>query len=183
MKKRVRNVFSRKAQIWVETVIYTLIAFIMIGIVLAFAKPKIEEFQDKTIVEDSVKMMEGIENIITEIDRRGAGNQRTIKLEMKKGMLKIVGFDDEMEFVIDSRYKYSEEGADFQEGNIVINTKGKGGLNTITMTRYYSSKYDLTYKGDANGLKTINPSATAYNLIILNKGNIADKTIIDFEIK
>ena len=173
---------NNKAQVWVETVIYTLIAFIMIGIVLAFAKPKIEEFQDKTIVEDSVKMMEDIENIITEIDRRGAGNQRAIKLEMKKGMLKIVGFDDEIEFVIDSRYKYSEEGTDYQEGNIVINTKGKGGLNTITMTRNYGSKYDLTFKG-MNDMKTINPSATAYNLIILNKGNSVDKTIIDFEIK
>ena len=37
-------------QVWVETVTYTLIAIVMIGLVLSFAKPKIEELQDKTII-------------------------------------------------------------------------------------------------------------------------------------
>ncbi len=33
---------DKRAQIWIETMIYTLIAFIMLGLVLAYAKPKIE---------------------------------------------------------------------------------------------------------------------------------------------
>jgi uncharacterized protein (UPF0333 family) len=36
---------NKRGQIWVETVVYTLIALVMIGLVLAFAKPKIEELQ------------------------------------------------------------------------------------------------------------------------------------------
>ena len=32
-----------RGQVWVETVVYTLIAFIMIGLVLGVAKPKIEK--------------------------------------------------------------------------------------------------------------------------------------------
>ena len=44
-----------KAQIWIETVIYTLIAFVILGAVLGFAKPKIEELQDKSIIEQSLK--------------------------------------------------------------------------------------------------------------------------------
>ena len=38
-----------KAQVWIETVIYLLIAFIMIGMVLAFVKPKLEDIKDKSI--------------------------------------------------------------------------------------------------------------------------------------
>ena len=38
---------KKRGQVWVETVIYTLIALALIGTVLAFVKPKVEEMQDK----------------------------------------------------------------------------------------------------------------------------------------
>ena len=41
---------SKHGQVWVETVIYTLIAFALIGTVLTFVKPKIEEMQDSAII-------------------------------------------------------------------------------------------------------------------------------------
>src|SRR3989344_7977654 len=53
-----------KGQIWVETVVYTLIAFTLIGLVLAFIKPKIEEIQDKGIVEQSVSVLQDMDSII-----------------------------------------------------------------------------------------------------------------------
>ena len=46
--------FGSKGQIWVETMVYTLIAFALIGIVLMFVKPKIEEIQDTSIIEQSI---------------------------------------------------------------------------------------------------------------------------------
>ena len=33
-------VMKKEGQVWVETVVYTLIAFVLIGLVLSFAKPK-----------------------------------------------------------------------------------------------------------------------------------------------
>ena len=36
---------KKRGQIWVETVIYTLIALILIGLVLTFITPKIKEIQ------------------------------------------------------------------------------------------------------------------------------------------
>ena len=79
---------GEKAQVWIETVIYTLIAFAILGAVLAFAKPKIEELQDKSIIEQSIKMLENIDGIIGEI-RTVQGNQRQMELELKKGTLTI----------------------------------------------------------------------------------------------
>ena len=51
MKKRglVSKRSDKKAQVWIETVIYTLIALALIGTVLAFVKPKIQEIQDKIV--------------------------------------------------------------------------------------------------------------------------------------
>ena len=44
-----------KGQVWIETVVYTLIAFAILGAILGFAKPKIEQLQDKSIIEQSIK--------------------------------------------------------------------------------------------------------------------------------
>ena len=62
MKKR-----GIRGQIWIETVIYTLIAFFMIGIVLAFVRPKILEFQDKIIIDRSINLMDHLNNNILSI--------------------------------------------------------------------------------------------------------------------
>ena len=48
---------KKNGQVWVETVIYTLIAFSLIAAVLAFVKPKIDELQDKAIIEQSIGMI------------------------------------------------------------------------------------------------------------------------------
>jgi len=70
---------QKRGQVWVETVIYTLIAFVMIGLVLAYAKPKIEELQDKALIEQSIEMMKDIDSTILRMG--GAGNQRLINWE------------------------------------------------------------------------------------------------------
>ena len=51
---------NKRGQIWVETMVYTLIAFALIGLVLAFVKPKIQETQDKAIIEQSVNILKDI---------------------------------------------------------------------------------------------------------------------------
>ena len=43
-----------KGQIWVETVLYTLIALALIGITLAFVMPKINESKNNLIVEQTI---------------------------------------------------------------------------------------------------------------------------------
>ena len=46
---------SRKGQIWIETVIYTLIGLALIGLVLAILTPKIKEFGDRQIIEQTIE--------------------------------------------------------------------------------------------------------------------------------
>ncbi len=168
---------KKRGQIWVETIIYTLIAFVMIGLVLYFASPKIAEVQDKTIIEQSVGIMEDINNVISNIGI--PGNKRLIELNIKKGDLKIDGVNDKIIFEIESRYAYSQPGEEVPYGSVIVHTEKKGDLNVVTLTSDYSEAYNLTYL-NKDELKTITKSGASYNLFITNKGG--SKVVIDFEL-
>tara|TARA_Y100000310_G_scaffold342908_1_gene448198 strand:+ start:10170 stop:10676 length:507 start_codon:yes stop_codon:yes gene_type:complete len=163
---------KKKGQVWIEVVIYTLIALTLIGTVLAFIIPKIEEIQDKAIIEQSITMMQNIDKIITSVEGV-AGNKRIIDLGIKEGTLKIDAQKDEIIFEIESEDAYSQPGEKINIGDIIVLTEETGSLNKITLTSNYS-EYDLTYDGK-NESKLITHSSTSYKLSIENKG----ETIID----
>lgn len=172
---------KKRGQVWVETVIYTLIAFVLIGAVLAFVKPKIEEFQDKAILDQTLTTFEEVNNIIISLVQGGAGNKRTPELGLKKGMLKIDGKNDKLIFEMESRYQYSEPGSEVSVGKTILKTEKIGKLNMVTITMDYSSKYDLTYQ-DEDIEKILNKASNPYKIAILNKGQQNGKTKIDFEV-
>ncbi len=172
------NQKNLRGQIWVETLIYTLIAFVMIGLVLFFAGPKISEIQDKAIIEQSIEVMGEIDTIISGIGT--AGNRRVVELRIRKGELKINGTHDKLVFEIESKHVYSQPGEPISiGGNIVVLTEEKGAFNIITLTRDYSAGYNITYQGEDKS-KSITKSSTPYKLFISNKGG--DLSVIDFEI-
>jgi hypothetical protein len=170
----------KRGQIWVETIVYTLIAFALIGLVLAFVKPKIEELQDKGIIEQSISVLEDINSIIKTLG--DPGNQRIIDLKISKGALNIDGENDKLFFEIESRNTYSEPGKDVMVGDIVVFTEKKGKLNDVTLTKDYQGEYDITYD-KRDELKKISKTSTSYTLLIANKGeNDLNETIINIEV-
>ncbi len=181
MRQKFRK--NRLGQVWIETVIYTLIALVMIAAVLAIVKPKIEKIQDKTFIEQSIGMMKDIDTIIISLSQGGAGNKRLVELGIKKGSLEINSQNDSLIFGIDSSYAYSEPGKDIYQGNVLLHTRKKGDMYVINMTRAYSPNYNIVYQ-KTNETKTINKASTSYNLFISNEGKDSlNKTIINFEIK
>ena len=178
---------GEKAQVWIETVIYTLIAFAILGAVLAFAKPKIEELQDKSIIEQSIKMLEDIDGIIGEI-RTVQGNQRQMALELKKGTLTIDSANDNIFFNLESRYAYSEpcenddECTPYTKGDINITTIKFGNKNNIIAILDYENRYDIKWDGNDRNEMLIK-SSTPYNLLISNNGVSEGKTIINFKVQ
>ena len=160
---------KKKAQVWIETVIYTLIAFVIIGMVLAFVKPKIQEIQDKALIEQSIGIMEDLNTLILSLIQGGQGNQRLLELMLKKGVLKIDGKNEKIVFEIESRYTYSQPGEDIAHGSLIARTERMGEFNIITLTSNYNAQYDITYRGE-DELKTISPASTPYKLIISHEG-------------
>ena len=169
---------KKRGQIWVETVIYTLISLILIGAVLAFILPRIQEIQDKAIIEQSIEMLQNIDGVISSVVIGGPGNKRIIEIGIKKGNLIINSEKDQINFEMESQYIYSQEGESISIGSVTVLTEKIGSLNKITLTSNYS-KYDLTYDG-VNKSKTLTRSSTPYKLSIENKGGT--KTTIDFSL-
>ena len=156
--------------------LYTLIAFVMIGIVLYFASPRISSAQDKAILDQTVKIMEDINTLVTTIGI--PGNKRLVELTIKKGELKIDAESNLIIFEMDTQYQYSELDQGIEYGGITSFTEAKGDIYTTRFTSDYSS-YDLTYQ-DQDIIKTITKSSSPYKLFITNKGSTPTK--IDFEL-
>ena len=172
---------EKKGQIWVETVIYTLIALVLIGAVLAIALPKIEEMQDNSVIEKSVAMMKDLDSKIALIGV--PGNRRKVEIGLKKGELIINGTGDKLVFRLEAEGEYSEPGEEVIDGNLIILTEKKGSKNLVTITRdYCPDAINITYNfGDT--AKSFGKSATAYNFFISReKKDAANRTVINFEV-
>lgn len=169
-----------KGQVWIETVIYLLIALVMISLVLAFVKPKIEELRDQAIIDQSIEILKNIDNSILTMGE--AGNKRVLEIGIKKGTLTIDSVNDNIIFEIDSRYLYTEVGQTVNLGNIQATTEDKGKNNLVTLKRDFSEEYNLTYKGEENA-KTFPKSSTPYTISLTNKGEFSNKIKIDFDIQ
>lgn len=166
---------NKKGQVWIETVIYTLIAFVMIGLVLSFAKPKIEEMQDKTIIQQSTEMLKYIDSII--LSMGVTGNQRIVELQIKKGELKIDSANDKIIFEMETNSLYSEPDKPIVDGSVTILTEKKSGTNLVTLTRDYSGDYNLKYNGNEE-TKVITQASTSYKLFIANEGKDSNNKIL-----
>jgi len=171
---------KKRGQVWVETVIYTLIAFVIIGAVLAYAKPKIQEMQDKTLIEQSAKILQDFDNIISNIGE--AGNQREIRVEIKKGKLIVDGKNNRIVFEIQSSYAYSEPDVEFNEMGIVGITKKAGNFFNVSLTADYLDKKNISYNNKDENLY-LTKSSTDYKLFLKNIGtDEGGLTIIDFKL-
>jgi type II secretory pathway pseudopilin PulG len=159
---------NNRGQIWVETVIYTLIAFSLMGLVLAFVIPKIQEIQDKGITEQSKKVLNDMDSLIKEI-RGSPGNQRILELGMNKGSLTFDAANDKIFFELESKYQYSQPGENVSEGSIIVNTQEKSSINLLTLTLNYTGESNLTYSGQEIS-KTITKAPIPYKILIADTG-------------
>lgn len=168
---------GEKGQVWVETVTYTLIALVMIGLVLSFAKPKIEEMQDKVIIEQSIQMLKDFDFIIKEVGSGITGYTKEMDTNLKKGSIKVEPANDLIIFEMKSRYQYSQPKQEYQEGALTIYTSQDGKYYPISITLNYSGSYNITYNSLENQ-KIISKASTPYAVFISNKGGTLKKVDI-----
>lgn len=164
---------NKKAQIWIETVLYTLIGLALIGLVLAFVMPRVNESKDKLVVDQSISSLNSIDKIINEI-WLSPGNQRPITLTVKRGELSIDSQNDLFVFTIDDLNKpFSQPETPIAFGKIVaISHKGPK-LSSITLTLNYSGQVNITYNGmDSPIVKKFTAAPLAYRITLSSKGDI-----------
>jgi len=180
IKRERKREENKLAQVWIETVIYTLIAFVIIGLVLTYARPKIAEMQDRAILQQSTEMMKAMD--LTILGMSGAGNQRILEIGIKEGNLKLDCINNKIIFELESQSLYSEPGKSVSDGNIIVLTQKMAGYNLVTLTRDYSSGYNLKFNGDKI-LKVISKASNPYKLTILNEGvDVNGKIILNMSL-
>ncbi len=171
-----------RGQVWVETVIYLLIAFIMMGLVLSYVKPKIEDMKDQTAIKQSLEIINEIDSTISTIG--SVGNKRLIEVGVKKGEFMIDSTNDKIIFEIQTDYKYSESNEEVYDGKIKIITEGENQYSKVILERDFSDEYDIIYEGSAVN-KTLPKASTTYKMFIENKGvgTQPGKLVIDIDIE
>jgi len=157
---------KKRGQIWVETVIYTLIGIAIIGIVLAIASPKIQAKKDEVIIEQAIESLGNIDDKIYTV-QNAVGNRRSIDLKVGKGKV-IVDMDkDTISWVIESESQYSEPDQVVPLGRINVTTIESSPW-TVTLTTSYG--VEILYNGKVTGIIELDSAPTPYNLLLENEG-------------
>ncbi len=169
-----RGVINKSGQVWIETVIYTLIGLTIIGLVLAAALPKIKQKKDKITIEQSINALGNINDKIYDV-QQAQGNRRIVNLDIKRGTLTINMNDNTISWLIDSSYPYSEVGVPISIGVVNVTTTKENPWDVNLKLKY---NVDLVYNGMSTGTKQLNPAPTPYTLIIENDGMNSNNTIV-----
>jgi hypothetical protein len=177
---------GKRGQVWIETVIYILIGLSVIGLVLSYAKPRIESSIDRTTIERSIEMLSEIDSTFEDV-KYVSGNSRSLALQIKRGTIEINPSDEEISFSIEgSKYVYSEIGQEvpLSGTRIKVLTSNVGGRTDVKLWLDYSGEgMNLTYNKEKNSYE-IKQSPTPQRLIIKNNGEVShpydNSTNIDF---
>ena len=170
---------NSRGQVWVETVIYTLIGLAVIGILLAVSKPKIEQMKDRIIIEQSIKSLNEISSRIYDV-QIASGNKRVLDLKISKGNFYINASEgsNTIGWIMESNYKYSEVGKEVNLGNMKVKTI-EGGPYVVEMWMAYP--VNLSNAGRDN-YQSYEQSPTLYKLTIENNGKIGLYTNVDLNV-
>jgi type II secretory pathway pseudopilin PulG len=164
---------TRKGQVWIETVLYTLIGLALIAIVLAYAAPKISESKDKILIEQSIGAMQALNDKIEGIISSSPGSKEHITFTLKKGEFGISSLNHTIAMTLnDLNYLYSEDSIELRMGNVLINSTKGPKTSTTKLTLRFDT--NITYNGIVRDA-TFPASATPYKFSIekvLDSGGI-----------
>ena len=169
---------SVRAQIWVETVIYTVIGLAIIGIILAMATPAINEYKDEVVIEQTLETLNRINGLILDVEDASPGTRRSVEVSIKRGSLIINNSGDNIIYTLEkTELQYSEIGEEVKQGDIKVRTEEEGEKYNIFLTLSYDD-IDLTYNGNEEA-KKFSQAATPYTLFVENNGMVNDKVSIN----
>lgn len=161
----------RKGQIWIETVLYTLMGLALIGIVLAIATPKINESKDRILIEQTIESLKILDEKINELLDKGAGNVRNIpEFTIKRGEIYINSTGEEIIVVVDGLSKpYSEVGISIREGAVAFTSYEGQRSSYVRLVLDYKNLANITYDGTEED-KKFSAASTPYSFSLRNSG-------------
>jgi len=172
---------TKKAQVWVETVIYTLIGLTIIGVILAIATPAIDKYKDEILLEQTISALNKVNDEISET-KETVGNSRIVEFRIKKGNVLIDAQNEKIIYTLEeSRLEYSQPEKSVEQGDIEILTSKRGKKYDISLKlAYLEDNIDLRYN-DKNENKIFNQAPIPYKWYIENNGTFEGKIQINIK--
>lgn len=166
----------KRGQVWVETVIYTLVGLSLIGLVLAFVTPRINEYRDKAVIEQTIESLNDMDAKVQEVIQTGPGNVRRVDFQLKRGTLFVNASNDSITYSLeDSALVYSEPGVPTALGRISVLTTVGANTNTVTLSINYPANLVLA-NGEAG--QTFSYAATPYQFSFLFNNTESARPVI-----
>jgi len=158
----------KRGQVWVETVIYTLIGLVLIGIVLAFVTPKLGEFRDKSVIEQTISSLNSIDSKINEI-LLAPGNTRVVEFKLSRGEIFFNAPENKIRFELsDSKILFSEPEVTTSIGRINVTTIEGNDEHRVILEIGYRS--DIQFNGNNTREIKFSAASTPYKFSFENRG-------------
>lgn len=168
---------NKIGQIWIETVLYTLIGLALIALVLSFVNPRINGMKEQLLVEQTVDAMNALDVKMGEISS-SPSNVRIVEFTLKNGELYVDGNSSEIRIVISNlKEMFSEPGVEVSSGATkIITEKNQNGYTTSIKLNY--PLLNITYSGK-NEIKKFSAAQLPYKLSLANRGIAGNKYNLD----
>ncbi len=165
-----KNKKEKKAQLWVSTVLYTLIGLTVISMLLLAAKPKIEQSRDNFIIQYMLNTMESFysELYATSIS---PGASRQFFITIHKGVLSFNTSNDVIMWEMPCSFAYSEPGQILKVGHITVLTENKTGY-TVKAWLNLTNLINITFNANDNIVQTFGKAPRPYELWLKNNGTM-----------
>jgi type II secretory pathway pseudopilin PulG len=162
---------KKRGQIGIEVVVYTLIGLAIIAIVLATVTPKIKEYSERAVINQTEDSLTGLDETISAV-QLASGNQREVGLRIRKGEVIINPKEETIKFTLkDSNLKYSQPGLAYSSGDIIILTENVIGGYDITLLLNYTGSINITVDGAESDNIQFTSSPNPYQILIKYLGD------------
>lgn len=164
--------FKKRGQVWIETVLYTLIGLAIMASLMWAITPKVNVMIDEAAIEQARSFLGDFDEAISRT-LYSSGMQIEFNLPLKKGEFIIDSKDNSVVFVLRGTLKKFSEVNQLIPGDVAILTKNVTNkkYDVYLISNYSSLNLNITYN-DIDSEKIFDSAPTPYRLLISNKGGM-----------
>src|SRR3989344_5559214 len=132
--------FARNGQVWMETLLYTVVTLAILGTVLSFALPRLHMGQERARIAEQLTTLRALDNLISDLNTQPPGSSRSIAISVKQGTLSFDAGADSISWTMPNlKLEYSEQGVEVRDGHIAVLTTKEGVTHTVKLTVNYAA--------------------------------------------
>lgn len=111
---------TRKAQIWISVIIYTMVALLALLLLLNTGLPILTEMRDRSSFNKIKDIMLDLDKHITDISGQGEGSQSSVSFEIRDGEIKFI--DDSLVWEIETKSSIMSPRSSIMLGNLIASS-------------------------------------------------------------